>query len=119
MPASLWPAIRQRLAQEVAAIRPKTHRSTRWRAWIGSGAIAALLLLVWIGQSWFATPLPAVVQEMVDSHIRTRLMVAPYTQVLAQPEAIRTWFRDRVDFAVPVLNLPQEHYKLQEVRVNV
>ena len=118
MPTWLWPAIRQRLAQEVAAIRLKTHRSTRWRVWIGSGAIAALLLLAWIARSWFATPLPDVVQEMVDSHIRTRLMVAPYTQVLAHPEAIQAWFRDRVDFVVPVLHLPQKHYQFQGVRVN-
>jgi anti-sigma factor RsiW len=118
MPAQLWPAIRQRLAQEGAALCPETHRSTRWRAWVGAGAIAALLLLAWIGRSWFVAPLPDVVQEMVDSHIRTRLMVAPYTQVRAQPEAIQAWFRDRVEFAVPVPHLPQEHYRFQGVRVN-
>jgi mycothiol system anti-sigma-R factor len=118
IPAQLWPTIQQRLTQDVVASRPQTHRSTRWRVWIGSGTIAALLLLLWIGWSWFASPLPAVVQEMVDSHIRTRLMVAPYTQVLAQPEAIQAWFRARVEFAVPVPNLPQEHYKFQGVRVN-
>jgi anti-sigma factor RsiW len=118
MPAQLWPTIRQRLAQEVAASRPETRRSTRWRAWIGAGAIAALLVLAWIGRNGFVAPLPAVVQEMVDSHIRTRLMVAPYTQVLAQPEAIQTWFRDRVEFAIPVPNLPQKHYEFQGVRVN-
>lgn len=118
MPVQLWPAIQQRLAQEGVPIRPETRRSTRWRAWIGTGAMAALLLLAWIGRSWFAAPLPAVVQEMVDSHIRTRLMVAPYTQVPAQPEAIQAWFRDRVEFAVPVPTLPQEHYRFQGVRVN-
>ena len=118
MPSQLWPTIRQRLAQEVVPIQPQARRSKRWRVWLGGGAIAALLLLVWIGRQWFAAPVPAVVQEMVDSHIRTRLMVAPYTQVPAQPEAIQAWFRDRVEFAVPVPNLPQEHYTFQGVRVN-
>jgi mycothiol system anti-sigma-R factor len=118
MPAQLWPAIQQRLAQEVVQVHPEVRRSMRWRVWLGSGAIAALLLLAWIGRSWFAAPLPAVVQEMVDSHIRTRLMVAPYTQVPAQPATIQAWFRDRVEFAVPVPNLPREHYKFQGVRVN-
>lgn len=118
MPTQLWPAIQQRLAREVAPVHPEARRSKRWRVWLGGGAIAALLLLAWLGQHWFVAPLPAVVQEMVDSHIRTRLMVAPYTQVPAQPEAIQAWFRDRVEFAVPVPHLPQEHYMLQGVRVN-
>jgi mycothiol system anti-sigma-R factor len=118
VPVQLWPAIRQRLAQEEVPIRPETRRSTRWRAWLGAGALAALLLLAWLGRSWLTAPLPTVVQEMVDSHIRTRLMVAPYTQVPGHPEAIQAWFRGRVEFAVPVPNLPQAHYRFQGVRVN-
>jgi len=118
MPVQLWPAIQQRLAQEGVPIRPETRRSTRWRVWLGAGAMAALLLLIWIGRSWLTAPMPTVVQEMVDSHIRTRLMVAPYTQVPDQPEAIQAWFRGRVEFAVPVPNLPQAHYRFQGVRVN-
>jgi len=118
MPVQLWPAIRQRLAQEEVPIRPETRRSPQWRAWLGAGALAALLLLAWLGPSWWPAPLPTVVQEMVDSHIRTRLMVAPYTQVPSQPEAIQAWFRGRVEFAVPVPNLPPEPYRFQGVRVN-
>ena len=118
MPVQLWPAIQQRLAQEGVPSRPETRRSTWWRVWLGAGAMAALLLLVWLGRSWLTAPLPTVVQEMVDSHIRTRLMVAPYTQVPGQPEAIQAWFRGRVEFAVPVPNLPQAHYRFQGVRVN-
>jgi mycothiol system anti-sigma-R factor len=118
MPPQLWPAIQQRLAQEVLPVSPETRRSTRWRVGLGGGVLATLILLVWLGQHWLTAPLPAVVQEMVDSHIRTRLMAAPYTQVPDQPEAIQAWFRDHVEFAVPVLNLPPEHYRLQGVRVN-
>jgi mycothiol system anti-sigma-R factor len=118
MPAHLRPAIQQRLAQEGASTLPEGRRPTRRRVWISGAAMAALLLLAWLGWSWFAAPLPAVVQEMVDSHIRTRLMVAPYTQVPAQPEAVQAWFRDRVEFAVPVPHLPQERYAFQGVRLN-
>jgi mycothiol system anti-sigma-R factor len=118
MPVQLWPAIQQRLAQEGVPTRPETRRSTWWRVWLGAGAMAALLLLIWIGRSWLTSPMPTVVQEMVDSHIRTRLMVAPYIQVPDQPEAIQAWFRGRVEFAVPVPNLPQAHYRFQGVRVN-
>lgn len=63
-------------------------------------------------------PSPAVVQEMVDSHIRTRLMAAPYTQIPADPAAIRAWFRDKVEFAVPVPQLPPVRYALLGVRLN-
>ena len=92
MPVQLWPAIRQRLAQEEVPIRPETRRSPQWRAWLGAGALAALLLLAWLGPSWWPAPLPTVVQEMVDSHIRTRLMVAPYTRCRASRRRSRPGF---------------------------
>jgi anti-sigma factor RsiW len=120
LPAHLWPAIQQRMAREaVSAIpEPETRRPTRRWVWISCGAMAALFLLAWIGWRWVAAPFPAVVQEIVDSHIRTRLMVALYTQVSAQPEAIQAWFRDRVEFAVPVPKLPPDRYAFLGVRLN-
>jgi anti-sigma factor RsiW len=45
-------------------------------------------------------------------------MVAPYTPLPAQPEAIQTWFRERVEFAVPVPNLPPERSAFLGVRLN-
>lgn len=118
MPAQLWPIIQQRLAREAPRADQVARRPTRRWVWLSCGAIAALLLLIWLGQIWVYTPLPAVVEEMVDSHIRTRLMAAPYTPISAQPEAIRTWFRDKVEFAVPVPALPPERYALLGVRLN-
>jgi anti-sigma factor RsiW len=118
MPAQLWPAIQQQLGREAARTTAEARRPIRWRMWISGGAIAALLLFACIGRSWFTASSPAVVQEMVDSHIRTRLMIAPYTQVSTQPEAIQAWFQDKVEFAVPVPQLPQERYAFQGVRLN-
>lgn len=118
MPAQLWPTIRQQLAQEAVPLRPEAPRAPRRRVWLGGGAIAVLILIAWLGRSWLTAPFPAVGQEMVDSHIRTRLMVAPYTQVPARPDAIQAWFRGRVEFAVPVPHLPQKRYRFQGVRVN-
>jgi anti-sigma factor RsiW len=114
----LWSTIQQQLAREAPQAGPAARRLTRRRVWISCGALVALLLLVWLGRRWIMPPPPAVVQEMVDSHIRTRLMAAPYTQIPASPEAIRAWFRDKVEFAVPVLNLPPERYALLGVRLN-
>jgi anti-sigma factor RsiW len=82
------------------------------------GAVAALLLLALAGRIWFVSPVPVVVQEMVASQIRARLMVAPYTQLPADPEMIRHWFRDKVEFAVLVPALPQERYAFLGVRLN-
>lgn len=118
VPAQLWPTIRQRLAREAPRAGQAARRPTRRWVWIGCGVAAALLLFVWLGRSWWTPPLPPVVQEMVESHIRTRLMAAPYTQVPAQPEAIRAWFRDKVEFAMPVPQLPPERYALLGVRLN-
>lgn len=118
VPTRLWPTIQQRLAQARRLTQTPARRSTRQRLWRGGGAIAALCLLAWLGLRWWVAPGAAVVQEMVDSHIRARLMVAPYTQVSARPEDIQVWFRDKVDFAVPVPSLPPERYTFQGVRLN-
>ena len=118
VPAQLWLDVQQRLAQEATPVVRAPHRLTRRQIWISCGTVAALLLLVWIGWKWVMPPSPVVVQEMVDSHIRTRLMAAPYTQIPASPEAIRAWFRDKIEFAVPMLNLPPERYALLGVRLN-
>ena len=59
-----------------------------------------------------------MVQEVVDSQIRARLMGASYTQVPATPDAIRHWFDDKVDFAVLVPALPQARYPFLGARLN-
>jgi anti-sigma factor RsiW len=118
MPAQLWPAIRQRLAEEPAEAVQPARRPGRRRLWITIGTVTTLLVLAVAGRVWFASPAPVVVQEMVDSQIRARLMVVPYTQLPADPELIRTWFRDKVEFAVLVPTLPQERYTFLGVRLN-
>ena len=59
-----------------------------------------------------------MVQEVVDSQIRARLMGASYTPVPATPDAIRHWFAEKVDFAVPVPALPQARYPFLGTRLN-
>ena len=118
VPAQLWRDVQRRLAQEATPAVRAPHRLTRPRVWIGCGAVAVLLLLVWLGRLWLMPPLPTVAQAMVDSHIRTRLMAAPYTQIAASPEAVRAWFHDKVEFAVPVLRLSPERYNWLGVRLN-
>jgi anti-sigma factor RsiW len=67
---------------------------------------------------WLTPPVPIVVQEVVDSQIRTRLMGVSYTQVPATPDAIRRWFDDKVDFAVLVPALSQARYPFLGARLN-
>ena len=116
VPERLWTTIQQRLAQEAQATRP-AGRSRR-RLWHRLGALTVLLLVALAMRLWLTPTVPMVVQEVVDSQIRARLMRAPYTQVPATPEAIRGWFDDRVDFAVLVPTLPQARYTFLGTRLN-
>src|SRR5262249_22073582 len=109
-PGRLWPPIPQPLVQEARTTPPRPARRPRHRLWLSLGACVALLLGALAVRLWLTPPVPLVVQEVVDSQIRTRLMRVPYTQMPATPDAIRRWFDDKVDFAVLVPALPQARY---------
>lgn len=118
VPEQLWTAIQQRLAQEAPATRPRRTRRPRRRLGLSLGTLAALLLVALAVRLWLTPAVPVVVQEVVNSQIRARLMGAPYAQVPAHPDAIRRWFDDKVDFAVLVPALPQERYPFLGARLN-
>ena len=118
VPEQLWTAIHQRLAQEALATGPRLARRPRRRFWLSLGTLAALLLVALAVRLWLTPAVPVVVQEVVDSQIRARLMGVPYTQVPATPDAIRRWFDDKVDFAVLVPTLPQARYPFLGARLN-
>ena len=124
VPAQLWTAIQHRLAQESpptghpSTERPPSAGRPRRRLWMCLGTLAALALIAVAVRFWFTPAIPVVVQEIVASQIRTRLMRVPYTQLLADPEAIRQWFDDKVEFAVPVPALPPARYTFLGARLN-
>src|SRR5262245_44803435 len=118
VPERLWTAMHQRLVQEVRTTAPLPARRPRHRLWLSGGALAALLLVALAVRLWLTPAVPLVVQEVVDSQIRARLMGVPYTQIPATPEAIRHWFDDKVDFAVLVPALPQARYPFLGARLN-
>lgn len=118
MPESLWSAVQDRIAREVPAIGQRPAGRLRRRLWFGLGTLTALLLVALSVRVWRTPSVPVVVQEIVDSQIRARLMGIPYNQLPADREAIRRWFDDKVEFAVPVPKLPQEHYTFLGVRLN-
>src|SRR5215471_8096886 len=118
VPAQLWSAIQQRLAQEPQARRPQTAEHPQRRLWRRLGTLAALLLVAVAVTLWLTPTVPVMVQEVVDSQIRARLMGASYTQVPATPDAIRHWFDEKVDFAVLVPALPQARYTFLGARLN-
>ncbi len=118
IPAQLWTAIQHRLAQESPPTgHPSTERPRR-RLWLPLGTLAVLVLVAVAVHVWRTPAIPVVVQEIVDSQIRTRLMRVPYTQLPADPEAIRRWFDDKVEFAVPVPALPPARYTFLGARLN-
>ena len=118
VPERLWPAMHQRLVQEVQTTAPPPTRRARHRLWLSLGSLAAILLVALAVRLWLTPAVPLVVQEVVDSQIRARLMRVPYTQVPATTEAIRHWFDDKVDFAVLVPVLPQTRYPFLGARLN-
>ena len=118
VPERLWTAIHQRLVQELQATVARPARRPRHRLWLSLGALAALLLVALAVRLWLTPAVPLVVQEVVDSQIRARLMGVPYTQMPATPDAIRHWFDDKVDFAVLVPVLPQARYAFLGARLN-
>ena len=78
VPARLWTAIQYRIAQEsLAPTQPASGRPRR-RLWLSLGTLTALLLVAMIVRLWFTPSIPVVVQEMVDSQIRARLMGLQY-----------------------------------------
>jgi mycothiol system anti-sigma-R factor len=118
MPEQLWTAIQYRMAQETLAMGQDPSGWLRCRLWISLGTLAVLLLIVLSVQLWRTPTIPVVVQEIVDSQIRARLMGVPYHQIPADQEAIQRWFDDKVEFAVLVPVLPPERYAFLGVRLN-
>jgi anti-sigma factor RsiW len=118
VPERLWTTIHQRLVQEARPTESRPARRLRCRLGLSLGALAALLLVALAVRLWLPPAVPIVVQEVVDSQIRARLMGAPYAQVPATPDAIRHWFDDKVDFAVLVPALPQARYTFLGMRLN-
>src|SRR5262249_54747660 len=118
VPAQLWATIQHRLAQEPQATRPQAAGHPRGRLWRRLGTLAALLLVAVALRLWLTPTIPVMVQEVVDSQLRARLMGASYTQVPATPDAIRHWFDEKVDFAVLVPALPPARYPFLGARLN-
>jgi anti-sigma factor RsiW len=118
VPERLWPALHQRFVQEARATTPRPTRRPRHHLWLSFGSLTALLLVALAVRLWLTPTVPIVVQEVVDSQIRTHLMRVPYTQVPATPDAIRRWFDDKVDFAVLVPALPEARYAFLGARLN-
>jgi anti-sigma factor (TIGR02949 family) len=118
VPEQLWSAIHQRLVQEPQVRRPRSAGQPRRRLWRRLGTLAVLLLVALAVRLWLTPTVPIMVQEVVDSQIRARLMGASYTQVPATPDAIRHWFDEKVDFAVLVPALPQARYTFLGARLN-
>jgi len=116
VPPHLWPAI-QRSLQHLAPPSERVQTARR-RVWQSLGALTVLLGLAVSLALWWLSATPVVVQALVDSQIRTRLMGIPYHQLPADTGAIKQWFADKIDFPVLVPVLPQERYTFLGARLN-
>ena len=118
VPSHLWTSIQHQLRRQNAGQGQPAGRRIRWSLWSGIGAVAALLLMTLMLRFWFLPLQAPVVQEIVDSQIRTRLAGMPYSQVAADAHAVRQWFQDKVAFAVMVPDFPHEHYTFLGARMD-
>jgi mycothiol system anti-sigma-R factor len=117
-PEQLWTSIQRRLPKEPQNMVHHSRRFARKRLAVALTAVAALLVLAFSIRVWFASPVSVVVQEIVDSQIRSQLMGTSYKKVSAEPEAIRQWFHDKVAFSVLVPKVPKDQYAFLGVRLN-
>jgi mycothiol system anti-sigma-R factor len=99
-PEQLWTSIQRRLPKEPQNMVHHSRRFARKRLAVALTAVAALLVLAFSIRVWFASPVSVVVQEIVDSQIRSQLMGTSYKKISAEPGAIRQWFHDKVAFSV-------------------
>jgi anti-sigma factor RsiW len=118
VPGELWTTIRQKLPSERLTLAQRVATSAPRRFWGGAMATAALLVLAFGIRAWLVAPVSTVVQEIVDSQIRSQLMQTAYQELPADPGEIRRWFHDKVEFSVLVPTVPTEGYTLLGVRLN-
>jgi mycothiol system anti-sigma-R factor len=118
VPAQLWDSIQRQLPRESPKASSPSRRLTKKHLLSGLVAMAALLTLVFGIRIWFASRVSVVVQEIVDSQIRSQLMEASYKNIPAEAGAIRRWFHDKVEFSVLVPDVPADRYELLGVRLN-
>jgi anti-sigma factor RsiW len=117
VPEHFWLAIQRQLPQHAAG----TLRPARWfgrrSLWVGLAA-AALIVLAVRSQWWLADAVPSVVQEIVDSQIRSKLMGMSYEKIAFDPGAIRSWFGDKIEFSLLIPEVPRQQYTFLGVRLN-
>lgn len=118
VPERLWPSIQCQLREESSTVLRPSRWFSRKPLWTAVGAIAALLVLTIGLRLWVMPSVSGVMQEIVDSQIRARLMGVPYNYVSSDPAAIRRWFHDKVAFSISVPTLPDDQFALQGVRLN-
>ena len=119
VPPALIASIRRQLPRRPRSALFTLRWPTRRRVvWAGGLALAAMVLLVVVMRGGFAPAVSPIVQEIVDSQLRARLMQAPYKSVSADSNAIRQWFHGQVEFAPPLPAISQTQYTFLGVRLN-
>ena len=116
-PDGLWSDIQRQLPKDTVTASQLSHWLTR-KGLVAGLAVAVLSVLVFGIRLWFASPIPLVVQEIVDSQIRSQLMDASYKTIPADSGAVRRWFQDKVAFSVLVPKIPRGGYEFLGVRLN-
>jgi anti-sigma factor RsiW len=99
-----------------ATIRPSARR----RPWLGALALAAALVLAWLGGTWSSRPSTAerVGEEVVAAHVRSLLGDHLIDVVSSDRHTVNPWFQGKVPCAVGARDFASQGFALAGGRLD-
>lgn len=115
-PPGLWQKIDEGLdAVEAAPRADRFPRLAPWGGWRRLAAVAAVLVLLVAGALALRPGVSSeqlVVHETVEDFVTFQLSGRPFDSVATDPVAVRAWFADKIQFALPRLMSEVAGYQL-------
>jgi anti-sigma factor RsiW len=117
-------SLARKIRADLYSVSPKTSPSLRqvWRGLVAAASFLFILLILWRVmpgtrkeedyQAEFAA-------EIVDAHLRSLLPGQATNVNSSDPQTVRAWLEEKVQFAVPSRDLAKDGFTLQGGRVDI
>jgi len=104
----------------VAGLPEANRPSARRRPWLGALALAAALVLAWLGGTWSSRPSTAerVGEEVVAAHVRSLLGDHLIDVVSSDRHTVNPWFQGKVSCAVGARDFAAQGFALAGGRLD-
>jgi len=116
------PAERERSAVPAAAATARLLLAGVRRRWFAAGALAGAALALTLGAATLALmqrqASDEVALEAVDSHVRATLADHLVAVVSSDRHTVKPWLSARLDYALPVFDLPESGFVLAGARID-